>query len=106
MSELTLDSTLLSELATQNQEQLHSHQNQKDAIQISWAQNDNEIKEAQQLRYKVFAEEMGAHLPSDKAKSIFFMTISVAPSRDPWNQIAENCCSPCISATACAVLSG
>ena len=63
MSELTLDPALLSELSTQNQEQLHSHQNQKDAIQISWAQNDNEVKEAQQLRYKVFAEEMGAHKP-------------------------------------------
>ena len=68
MSELTLDPNLLSELATQNQEQLHSHQNQKDAIQISWAQNDNEVKEAQQLRYKVFAEEMGAHLPSNYEK--------------------------------------
>ena len=55
---LTLDPTLLSELSTQNQEQLHSHHNKKDAIQISWAQNDNEVKEAQQLRYKVFAEEM------------------------------------------------
>ena len=33
MSELTLDPALLSELSTQNQEQLHSHQNQKDAIQ-------------------------------------------------------------------------
>ena len=68
MSELTLDPTLLSELSTQNQEQLHSHHNQKDAIQISWAQNDNEVKEAQQLRYKVFAEEMGAHLPSNYEK--------------------------------------
>ena len=68
MSELTLDPALLSELSTQNQEQLHSHQNQKDAIQISWAQNDNEIKEAQQLRYKVFAEEMGAHLASNYEK--------------------------------------
>jgi putative hemolysin len=33
------------------------------AFQISWASNANEIKEAQRLRYKVFAEEMGANLP-------------------------------------------
>jgi putative hemolysin len=35
------------------------------AFQISWASNANEIKEAQRLRYKVFAEEMGANLPSN-----------------------------------------
>jgi putative hemolysin len=34
----------------------------KAAFQISWASNSNEIKEAQRLRYKVFAEEMGANL--------------------------------------------
>ncbi len=33
------------------------------AFQISWASNASEIKEAQRLRYKVFAEEMGANLP-------------------------------------------
>jgi putative hemolysin len=32
-------------------------------FQISWASNANEIKEAQRLRFKVFAEEMGANLP-------------------------------------------
>ena len=32
-------------------------------FQISWASNESEIKEAQRLRYKVFAEEMGANLP-------------------------------------------
>ncbi|MBU3575766.1 GNAT family N-acetyltransferase [Polynucleobacter sp. UK-Mo-2m-Kol15] len=32
---------------------------------MSWASNANEIKEAQRLRYKVFAEEMGANLPSN-----------------------------------------
>ncbi|MDH6301010.1 GNAT family N-acetyltransferase, partial [Polynucleobacter sphagniphilus] len=31
---------------------------------ITWASNADEIKEAQRLRYKVFAEEMGAHLPA------------------------------------------
>jgi len=34
------------------------------AFQITWASNASEIKEAQRLRYKVFAEEMGAKLPS------------------------------------------
>ena len=33
------------------------------AFQITWASNTSEIKEAQRLRYKVFAEEMGANLP-------------------------------------------
>jgi putative hemolysin len=32
------------------------------AFQITWATSSNEIKEAQRLRYKVFAEEMGATL--------------------------------------------
>ncbi|WP_251368079.1 GNAT family N-acetyltransferase [Polynucleobacter asymbioticus] len=35
------------------------------AFQITWASNANEIKEAQRLRYKVFAEEMGANLPNN-----------------------------------------
>jgi len=35
------------------------------AFQITWASNVSEIKEAQRLRYKVFAEEMGAKLPSN-----------------------------------------
>jgi putative hemolysin len=35
----------------------------KPAFQIIWASNANEIKEAQRLRYKVFAEELGANLP-------------------------------------------
>jgi hypothetical protein len=34
----------------------------KPAFQITWACNPNEIKEAQRLRYKVFAQEMGAQL--------------------------------------------
>ena len=32
------------------------------ALQISWAKNAGEIQEAQRLRFKVFAEEMGATL--------------------------------------------
>ena len=34
----------------------------KPAFQIEWAQSLSEVKEAQRLRYKVFAEEMGANL--------------------------------------------
>lgn len=33
------------------------------SFEIVWASNATEIKEAQRLRYKVFAEEMGANLP-------------------------------------------
>ena len=32
------------------------------AFQIEWASSISEVKEAQRLRYKVFAEEMGANL--------------------------------------------
>ena len=35
----------------------------KPTFSIEWAAGSNEIKEAQRLRYKVFAEEMGANLP-------------------------------------------
>ncbi len=37
----------------------------KPGFQITWASNPSEIKEAQRLRYKVFAEEMGAHLAAN-----------------------------------------
>lgn len=37
----------------------------KPAFQIAWASSPGEIKEAQRLRYKVFAEEMGANLPKN-----------------------------------------
>ena len=33
------------------------------AIQVSWAQHQEEVREAQRLRYAVFATEMGARLP-------------------------------------------
>lgn len=32
-------------------------------IQVSWAQHQDEVREAQRLRYAVFAAEMGARLP-------------------------------------------
>ena len=34
-------------------------------FKVSWAMHADEIKEAQRLRYKVFAEEMGASLPAN-----------------------------------------
>ena len=37
-------------------------QSKRPAFQIEWASSLNEVKEAQRLRYKVFAEEMGANL--------------------------------------------
>lgn len=36
----------------------------KPVLAISWARHQDEVTEAQRLRYKVFAEEMGAHLAS------------------------------------------
>jgi len=35
------------------------------AFQIQWATSPSEVKEAQRLRYKVFAQEMGANLPKN-----------------------------------------
>lgn len=35
------------------------------AFHITWASNASEVKEAQRLRYKVFAEEMGANIPKN-----------------------------------------
>ena len=37
----------------------------KPGLQINWASHPNEVKEAQRLRYKVFALEMGANLPKN-----------------------------------------
>lgn len=36
------------------------------SLSISWARHQDEVEEAQRLRYKVFAEEMGASLPKAK----------------------------------------
>ena len=36
------------------------------ALKISWARHQDEVEEAQRLRYKIFAEEMGAVLPKAK----------------------------------------
>ena len=36
----------------------------KPAIEVSWAKHQDEVREAQRLRYEVFANEMGARLPA------------------------------------------
>lgn len=36
------------------------------SLSISWARHQDEVEEAQRLRYKVFVEEMGASLPKAK----------------------------------------
>ncbi|MFM8798235.1 MAG: GNAT family N-acetyltransferase [Fluviibacter sp.] len=36
------------------------------SLSITWARHQDEVEEAQRLRYKVFAEEMGASLPKAK----------------------------------------
>lgn len=36
-------------------------------LKISWAMDASEVKEAQRLRYKIFAEELGANLPKNEA---------------------------------------
>jgi putative hemolysin len=46
--------------STQEQQQVVGHE-----LYISFARNPSEIAEAQRLRYKVFAEEMGANIQSD-----------------------------------------
>lgn len=41
----------------------HSKSGHTPSLRISWARHQDEVEEAQRLRYKVFVEEMGAHLP-------------------------------------------
>lgn len=41
---------------------VHSNSAKQSPISISWARHQDEVREAQRLRYKVFAEEMGATL--------------------------------------------
>lgn len=35
----------------------------KSTIEVSWAKHQDEVREAQRLRYDIFANEMGARLP-------------------------------------------
>ena len=47
----------------QDQVGTNSTKNAKSAIEVSWAKHQDEVREAQRLRYDVFANEMGAKLP-------------------------------------------
>jgi putative hemolysin len=49
-------------LANKNKEKSHQHLAQR-RLYVSLARTQTEVEEAQRLRYKVFAEEMGAQLP-------------------------------------------
>jgi putative hemolysin len=47
------------------------HTEKQSPITLSWARHQDEVREAQRLRYKVFAEEMGARLkPSNEGLDI------------------------------------
>jgi len=48
----------------QNQISASSPKDSKSAIKVSWAKHQDEVREAQKLRYSVFANEMGARLPA------------------------------------------
>jgi len=49
--------------STPNQNPACHANNSKSAIEVSWAKHQDEVREAQRLRYDVFAKEMGARLP-------------------------------------------
>lgn len=64
MSEKITDQTVtINEHAQQAQIVKPTH---TPSLQISWARHQDEVEEAQRLRYKVFVEEMGANLPKAK----------------------------------------
>jgi putative hemolysin len=46
-----------------NQNTASNSKNSKSAIEVSWAKHQDEVREAQKLRFDVFAKEMGARLP-------------------------------------------
>ena len=48
----------------QNQDENTRNLVSKPAIEVSWAKHQDEVREAQRLRYQVFANEMGARLPA------------------------------------------
>ena len=51
----------------QNQDHTISGKTSKPKIEVSWAKHQDEVREAQRLRYEVFANEMGARLPNTLA---------------------------------------
>lgn len=44
-----------------------SDQRPQRGLQVSWARHQDEVQQAQRLRYQVFAQEMGARLPQKRA---------------------------------------
>jgi putative hemolysin len=55
----------INERATKNTKPVEApaiHTSKASPISVTWARHQDEVKEAQRLRYKVFAEEMGARL--------------------------------------------
>jgi putative hemolysin len=50
---------------------VHTNTTKQSPISLSWARHQDEVREAQRLRYKVFADEMGATLkPSQEGLDI------------------------------------
>ena len=47
----------------QNQNAASNSKISKSAVEVSWAKHQDEVREAQRLRYDVFVKEMGARLP-------------------------------------------
>lgn len=50
--------------SSQNQDDTSSAKVSKAPIKVSWAKHQDEVREAQRLRYEVFVNEMGARLPA------------------------------------------
>ena len=60
-----MDRLQINERATKNTKPVEApaiHTSKASPISVTWARHQDEVKEAQRLRYKVFAEEMGARL--------------------------------------------
>ena len=51
----------------QNQNTASHAKISKSAVEVSWAKHQDEVREAQRLRYEVFGKEMGARLPETVA---------------------------------------
>ena len=51
----------------QNQNTASHAKISKSTVEVSWAQHQDEVREAQRLRYEVFGKEMGARLPETVA---------------------------------------
>ena len=51
----------------QNQNTASNSKISKYAVEVSWAKHQDEVREAQRLRYEVFGKEMGARLPETVA---------------------------------------